>query len=261
MRKHLIGLIALVAMLSVAAVAVAQYATPAATLDVTTSGNKAGTKKKPRAVSVTANFGYNAEQSRASASQIVLNLPKNLVFNGRGLRASEYCSVTKINSQGVGSCNRRSEISVSNTPTVRNQVQAVLFPRLVPLTFTVRLFLGSRNEIAVHLVSTTPGVNINKAISAIVSAAGGSFGQKLTINIPPDLQQPVPGTYAGIKSTRFTVKSLNIGSGKARHPVFGLNGCPSNRTLPWQVRFQFVNNPNPPAAGFAVANDTSTCRR
>ena len=261
MRKSLMALVALIATFAVAGIAVAQYAAPTATITGSTSGTKAGTKKKPTAVSVTTSFGYNAEQSRASADQIILNLPKNLVFNGRGLRSSQYCPATKINAQGVNSCPRGSEISVSNSPRVRNSVQAVLFPRLIPLNFTVRLFLGSRNEIAVHLVATTPGVNINKAIRGIVSAAGGSFGQKITIAIPPDLQQPVPGTYAGIKSANFTVKKLNIGSGRNRHPLFGLNGCPSNRQLLFGVRMTFVNNPNPPAAGFAEARDTSTCRK
>ena len=236
--------------------AAAQYAAPEVGGTVTTSNVKAGTKKKPASLTVKTTLTLNAEQSRASINQIVLLLSRHVRFDGSGLKASEYCPASKINARGVQTCSSRSEIGSAG-----DKVEAVLFPRLIPIELTQRTFLASRNEVAVYLVSKTPGVNINKAIRGIISAAGRPYGQKITIDIPPDLVQPVPGTYAGIKRISFTVRKRSLGSGRRRHPLLGLTGCPADRILAWGGRATLVANPNPPPKGFAANTTTSPCRR
>ena len=256
-RPRFGGAVVVLALLAFAAPATAQYAAPQAGGSVKTSPTRAGTKARPASLSVTTTITTNAEQSRISTNRIVLLLARQMRFDGRGLKASEYCPATRINARGVEACSARSEIGAPGA----NRVDVVLFPRLIPVTLTQRIFLASRNQVTIHLASQTPGININKAITGIVSAAGAPYGQKITIDIPPDLVQPVPGTYAGIKLITFTVRRRTLGTGRSRHPLLGLSSCPADRMLRWGGRATLVGNPNPPSTGFIQATTTSPCRR
>lgn len=261
MRALLIALTAAATVFGLPAAASAQYAIPPTISGkASISPNKAGTKKKPAAVAVNATITSNAEQSRVSANQIVLLLPKSLRFDGAGLKAAQYCSAAKINAHGVSACAAASEIGAANTPTVRNGTDALLYPRATPLSFPTRVFLASRTEMAIFLASPA-GLSLNKAIRGVVGTAGGRFGQKVTITIPPELVSPIPGAYSGIKTIKIAIKKMRIGKGAARHPVFGLDGCPANRKLPFGARMDFVSNPSPPAAAFAEGQITVPCRK
>ena len=238
----------------VPATAAAQYVLPVGSGVVSISPNEAGTKKRPAAVAVRATIDTNVEQSRVSTDEIVLMQPKELVFDGRGLRRADYCTVAEINEDGPRACSRKAEIGASTG----NGTDAVLYPKLTPVSFKVRVFLAGRDRLAVHLASQTAGININQAIPGFVTRVDGR--QRITIEIPPELVQPIPGLYVGIKQVRIAIRKMRIGSGRSRHPLLGLTGCPRGG-LPFRVRVNLVPNPAPPATSFAEGGATAACRR
>jgi hypothetical protein len=189
-----------------------------------------------------------------STNEIVLIQPPNLVFDGRGLRARDYCTVAEINERGVRSCSKRAEIGAATG----NGTDAVLYPRLTPVSFKVRVFLAGPDRLAVHLASRTPGINIVQAISGFVTRVAGR--QRIRIEIPPKLVQPIPGLYVGIKQVRIAIRRTRLGTGRSRHPLLGLTGCPRGG-LPFRVRVGLVPNPAPPAVSFAEGSATASCRR
>lgn len=232
----------------------AQYVLPAGSGTVKLTPSKAGTKRKPAAVAVRATIQTNVEQSRVSANEIVLLQPRQLVFDGRGLAARDYCSVERINADGPDSCSRRAEIGAATG----NSTDAVLYPALTPVRFKVRVFLAAADRLAVHLASETRGINIQQAIHGRVIREGGA--QRIAIEIPPELIQPIPGLYSGIKTVRIAIRRMWLGKGRRRHPLLGLTGCPAGG-LPFTVRVNLVPNPAPPAAPSAEGGATAACRR
>jgi hypothetical protein len=42
-----------------------------------------------------------------------------------------------------------------------------------------------------------------------ISRAGGSYGQKLTIDIPRDVQEPVPGTFSALSDIETTLRGTD----------------------------------------------------
>ncbi len=254
MRNSSLLVLLVAASLCVPATTAAEYVLPVGSGVVSVSPKKAGTKKRPAAVALRATIDTNVEQSRVSTSEIVLNPPPSLVFDGRGLRAREYCTVAEINEGGVRACSRKAEIGTRTG----NGTDAVIYPRLTPLRFKVRVFLAAPDELAVHLASQTPGINIEQAIPGFVTRTAGR--QRISIQIPPELVQPIPGLYVGIKQVRMSIRRMRIGSGRSRHPLLGLTGCPRGG-LPFSVRVNLVPNPAPPAVGFGEGSATAPCRR
>ena len=232
------------------AAAAAQYVLPVGSGVVSISPKKAGTRARPAAVAIRATIDTNVEQSQVSTNEIVLTQPRQLVFDGRGLRARDYCTVAEINDGGVRVCSKKAEIGAATG----NGTDAVLYPRLTPVSFKVRVFLAGRDRLAVHLASRTSGININQAIHGYVTKVAGR--QQIRIEIPPELVQPNPGLYVGIKQVRIAIRKMRLGG----HPLLGLTGCPRGG-LPFRVRVNLVPNPAPPAVGSAEGSATAGCRR
>jgi hypothetical protein len=250
-RIAILGL-AIAATLAVAAVAVAQYALPKTVLTGKVTPTNAGTKKKPKNGTLTMAFTVNKE-SNSTADQIVFLIPKNTKLSGKGFR---YCPATQINNDGVQSCPKGSKIG-SGTAT------ALVGPRQTQFNFTITIFAASKSEISMLLEG-----NITTALTGVISKAGTPFGQKLTVDIPPQVQQPVPGLYANITSVsakigpakgKPTTKKVKGKKKKFQNYFVGVNGCPKDRVHHMGVRLHFAPNPNPPTLGSDVAQATSMC--
>ena len=245
-RLAVIGL-AVVAVLALAAVAVAQYAVPVITTTGKVTPTKGGSKKKPKNGSITSTVTVNKE-SRVTASQITLFLPKNVKVDFTGFR---YCPASQINSGG--NCNAVKKVG-SGSAT------ALLGPNQTPLQFTTTVYPASKKEITIVLKGS---VSV-PAFRGIISPAGGNFGQKITIPIPPQVQQPINGLYSSI--TGFTNKLGPVtGSVKKKGKTVktlgvAVTGCPKEKAHHLGVRIDFAPNPNPPAQGSATASTTSKCK-
>jgi hypothetical protein len=260
-RLAIIGL-AVAATLAMAAVAVAQYVLPVVTITEASVTPKGGTKKKPKNATVKVGFTVNRE-SNSTADQIIFNLPANVRLSGKGFK---YCPATKINQPGAGggvkSCPKGSKVGTGS---------AVAYAGNTRIDYAITIFAASKNEIALNLAGnvTVP------ALRGIISAAGAPYGQKITIEIPPQVQRPIAGLYSAITETHATIGPATgkvTATKKVRRngklvkkkykktvPFVGLTGCPKDGTHDLGVRLHFVPNPNPPAQDFAEAKTSGPC--
>lgn len=264
MRKLITGGLIAVLSLAVAAVALAQNPAPTADLTIKVSPKKVGTKKKPRSGRLELAAKTNRE-SKATASKIEIWLPKGAPVSTKGLPA---CSNGKINAEGAASCPTGSKAG-------SGEADALLNPNATtpaPIKFIVTVFAGGRLNAAdaaanqypssmvgkevinFHLKSDAP--EVDQALAGVITKVRGSraYGQKLTINIAANLQQPAPGTYSALQSLE-----ASIGLKRGKNMLMKLQDCPSSRELQYQLQLTFVPNPSPPAKSKVKSTDSTVC--
>ncbi len=231
-------------------VAVAQNAAPAHTLQVSGIATKAGTKKKPRAVGLKLDIRNNRD-SGTTASRIEVFFAKNIRINPKGFPT---CSASKIEAEGAGACPSKSRLGTGTAEAVVNPTS----PTPSEISFKNTFFVGPSNTVTIFLEQTEGDV---RAVlqGRITSAGGGKFGQKLTINIPENLQQPAPGVFAALTEIQTSLKG-KAGKGKKRHGIFEATGC-TGGLHDFQTRLTYAPNPNPPAAPSSTATDTVACKK
>jgi len=250
LKKLGISGLAVTALLAMGGTALAQ--TPPADLAVTVNGkaspSKAGTKKKPKNVSVKIAFEANKE-SRKTVSQIVFYLPKNLKLSGSGFKT---CTAQQINGQGEASCPKGSKVG-SGTAT------AVLGVNQTPLQFTNNVYVGGKNSIALALKGT-----VDIAFEGTITKASGAYSQKLTVDIPPQVQSPAPGLFSYITGVDTTIKgsaSKGKGKKKKKYAFASVNGCPKDKTHDFGVQLNYVANDAGAAGSSEIFTGTSPCKK
>lgn len=248
MKKYLVAALAISMMAAVAAVAVAQtYPLPVLTFDGSLTPTKAGTKKKPKASKVRVKLAIPKE-SRVTADQIVFNLPQHLKMSGSKFAT---CPSTELDTtKNPSKCPKGSQVG-------KGTASAAFGPNLTPINFNVTIFAGSANELGIWLQATN--LPIQKAIRGIISKSGGIYGQKLTIDIPPELQRQL-GAYVYLTGLDATLGASNGKRGRNRRNLITTIGCPKDKKHRFEARVRFVPNPNPPTQADAAKGDTSACR-
>ncbi len=127
-----------------------------------------------------------------------------------------------------------------------------------PISFKNTFFVSSAKDLTIFLEQTDG--QVRRILQAkISSAGGGKFGQKLTIDIPEDLQQPAPGVYAALTDIAVKLKGTT-GKGKKKHGIFEARGC-TGGLHDFQTRITYAPNPTPPAAPNSTATDTVACKK
>lgn len=264
MRKLISGGVIAVLSLAVAAVALAQNPAPTANLKITVSPKKVGTKAHPRSGRLELAAETNRE-SKATASKIEIWIPKGAKLSTKGLPS---CSNGKLNSQGAASCPAGSKAGSGESDALLNPYATTP----APIKFIVTAFAGGKLNAAdaqanqypssmvgkevinFHLKSAAPAVD--QALAGVITTVRGSrtYGQKLTINIAENLQQPAPGTYSALQRLETSI-SLKKGS----NMLMKLVDCPSTRELQFQLQLTFVPNPTPPGKSKVKSVDSVAC--
>ena len=248
MRKSLAALVAVPTVLVMATVAFAQNPGPTIDVTATVSPTKAGTKKKPKSEKISLQID-NSRESKTSASKIEISFPKTLKLSTKGLKT---CSVAKLDSQGKASCPRGSAAGVGTADALVNPQS----DNPASLKFNVTTFVAGKNLLAFYLEQQGNDSGVQQALPAKITTVKGSkvFGQKITISIPANLQQPAPGVY----STLIQIKnSLGLKSGS--NALIKSIGCPKTREHPIGVKINYVPNPTPPASSSASSTDGAPC--
>ena len=248
MRKSLVAALAAPTVLVMATVAFAQNPAPSIEVKATISPTKAGTKKKPKSEKVSLQID-NSRESKTSASKIEISFPKTLKLSTKGLKT---CSVAKLDSQGKAVCPRGSAAGVGTADALVNPQS----DNPASLKFNVTTFVAGKNLLAFYLEQQGNDSGVQQALPAKITTVKGSkvFGQKITISIPANLQQPAPGVY----STLIQIKnSLGLKSGS--NALIKSIGCPKVREHPIGVKISYVPNPNPPLATSASSTDGAPC--
>jgi hypothetical protein len=243
LRKYLI--VAVAALTAVAFAAVAYAQTPGAEMTVAVSPSKAGTKKKPKDVTVDLEI-VNSDFTQ-TASRLEIWLPKNVKIDTTGFKR---CSLSTL-ARGTSGCPRGSKVGTGNADA-RAGVNRSANPPVLP--FAVNAFVTGKNSIAFHLqqkdgeiVAIAPGK---------ISRASGKYGQKLDVTIPEEPAQQYPaGQYNGLERL-----DVLLGSKKRNKSVAVSTGCAS-RQHPYKAAITFVNNPVPPKAAKVETETNARCSK
>jgi hypothetical protein len=229
LRKYLVaGTAALTALALGATAVVAQ--TPEASMTVSVSPTKAGTKKKPKSERLTLTITNNNTQRTASALDI--KAPRTITLSGKGL---PKCSQATLENDGKAACPAKSKVGSGSA----SALLGVGTPTPQQLHFNVTAFTGGPKTINFYL----EGVEL----TGIKLVAPGTIkGHTLHVAIPNAAQQPIPGTWAGLQSLTTTI-SKKIGS----HAVVTSNGCKSKKHK-FATTITFVDNGVAPAGKVTV---------
>jgi hypothetical protein len=250
LRKTPTIALGLAASLAFAGAAIAQTdATPSHTVAMTVKPSKAGTKKKPKAISLKIEISNN-KAAGTTASRIEIFGPKTLKLNTKGF---PVCSEDTLINDGPAACPKGSKVGSGTAAAVVNPRGAAP----APVAFTNTFYVAGRNRLNINLISSDQA--INRTFPVKVGAGGGKFGQKLTIDIPGDLQQPAPGIFSALTDITTTLKGT-AGKGSKKHGIYELTGCTGGK-LNFQTRITYAPNPTPPAAPTSLATDSVKCSR
>ena len=240
MRKYLIAAIAVLTSLALASVALAQSAT-APTVDAKTSPTKAGTKKKPR--NVTLNLAVKNNRNDATVNKITVFVDKNVKLNGKGFK---YCTAKTLNSKGQSACPKGSKAG-------SGVAHAAAGPGRLRTTLTVDAYVGSKSSVVFYV--QLQGSTIRKALTGKISRASGKYGQKIVIPIDPVLHPPAKSVYSALLDLQTTIKAK-----KGKHFLVSTVGCKSKKQS-YGVKLDFAPNPSFPATGSESGTGTGKCSK
>ena len=249
MRKTLIAAIAALTALAMTAVALAQNPAPVVNVTGKVSPKKSGTKKKPKPTTLSLHI-TNSEESKSSAKRIEIDTPSTLKIATKGLKA---CNAAALAANGPSACPGKSKAGSGNSIANLNPDSPS------KLYFKTTPFVTGKNRLAFYLQQTS-GENgpvdpngVAQSLPATLKKHGK--GQRLTINIPANLQQPAPGVYSALLEINST---LGLKNGKKA--LVSSTGCKSKKQKVG-VTISYVPNPNPPAVSSASAVGKIACKK
>jgi hypothetical protein len=234
LRKTFIAAGAATLAVGVAGIAYAQTA-PSITATASISPSKAGTKSKPKA----SQFKLTVKNDPASvttAKSITITFPKTLKLSTKGLPACTQSDDALAGGNPKTLC----KSSVAGT----GSAHANLIPSGA-VSFNVTPLVG-KNELLFYLAAT--GGITNKYV-----LHGKISGSKLTITIPTDVQQPVPGLYSALVDLSTSLKLT-----KGKNTLISSVGC-TGGAHKVGVSIGYAPNPNPPTAASASNSASVKC--
>jgi hypothetical protein len=241
LRKYLFAVVAALASIALASVAVAQTEDVSSSTSV--SPTKAGTKKKPKPVTLKTFVKNNVPGT--TASKIEIDFPKFVKISGKGLTACAPSEFSKPG--GKANCPAKSKAGTGVTHATLGQGGSG-----TPLNFDVTAYVGGKNLVIFYIEQQGGGVT--KALQGKISKASGKFKQKLVITIPPDLQQPAPGLYGNLND--LTAKLYNK---KGKHSLVSTTGCKKKKNT-FGAKITYAPNPAPPPQASGSGTSTAKCK-
>jgi hypothetical protein len=225
LRKSFLVATAATLALGTAGIAYAQDTAPSIEATGSGSPSKAGTKSKPKAVTFKLDVKNNAA-AKTTAKSIKITFPSTIKVSTKGL---DQCKISddaliadrsKCKKAFAGKGKASANLNpFSTTPS--------------PLSFDVQPLVG-KNEILFLLSGSADAV-----------LHGKIKGRTMTIEITPELQQPVPNVYSALNELGATIKKT-----KGKNSLISATGCKKKKHTVG-VEVAYVGNPNPPAAASA----------
>jgi hypothetical protein len=221
---------------AVPAIADTKFGSTTQTVQSKVSPSKAGTVAKPKGASLfvrTATKNDDGSQPPVT-SKAVITFPKEFEFNGK---AFPSCTKAQLNDQGMLSqC-------IAKGAQVGTGSSTGQLGTAKPVFKIVAINGPGGNKIELYI----QGAPVNKALEGTLAGSKGKV-KKLTVPIPPEIQQAVPGTFASIADFSTTVKKSIKVKGKTVN-YFETTGCPKNKK--WTVSGEFTVNPAAPSSAGA----------
>ena len=227
--------IALTAMAALIALAVAVSPASAQTETVMSvqkftakvSPSKAGTKKKPRAISLTANpyfddispdLGREVQFATVNANVF---FPKGGVYNGKQFPSCSSATVF----QDEKLCPKGSQIG-----------SAKGFGKGLGLDEeVVGKFFNDKGNTVLLVVGDSPLIIREIVPATLTKLSDPDFSYKLSVSVPRNLQSPAPGVIAAVMRFQSTVPVQYVKKGKKKIPLLASTQCPAGG---WKFRYQ-----------------------
>jgi hypothetical protein len=240
LRKYLIAAVAATALIG-GGTALAQGGPDGATLKVTVSPKKAGTAKKP--VNSSVHFVATNNNDKRTLKKLDIQMPKTLAVSGKGFK---FCNRQQFEANNDPSiCPKGSKVGGG----VAHALLGVNTATPQTLTFDVTAYVVGKDRID-FLLRARELAGLSLVSPGKVTKTKN--GPKLTVQVPAQAQQPVPGTYAGLKQLDTTLK------GKAgTHFLIATTGCKKHKQ-PFSTKLYFGTNPVSSATTIA-ASAASKC--
>lgn len=235
-------LVAAITMLAIGAGPAAAQEPP--TFSASVSPAKAGTSERPRPTNLSFQIG-NPPVNRTTASRLEIFLPVNARLSGRGFRV---CRASALVQDGPAACPRASRAG-------RGIATAALLTGATTFNFAVRVYVAGPSRLLLFLQDQA-NRSLQAVFPATVTRAGGGFGQKITIDIPASLQQPIPGAFSALTGIQ-----ARIGARSRGRALITTNGCPADGNHDLRAQLTFVPNPTPPAQPVVPIDGTARCSR
>jgi hypothetical protein len=222
-------------------VGVSSAVTPTTTISAKVTPLAHGTKKKPKKAKLVVKLSTtpNPAEPAFAADTTVVHLAKELQFNGSALKTCSSSQVLSDNSK----CPKGSRVG-----------QGIASGSALGLTepLTVKAYNGPGGNKLELLVDGSTPLAIHAVIEGILSSDSAPYGKKLSVAIPPDLQQPAPGAYATLTEFDTTINAI---SGKKKKPYVGVQGCPSSKKMAFAVDYHYQ-----PDGTTGHAETTAACK-
>ena len=221
-------------------VGVSSAVTPTTTIKVTASPNAHGTAKKPKKTKLVVKLSTtpNPSDPAFAADTTVVHLAKELKFNGKALK---QCSSSQVLSDD-SKCPKGSRVGQG---TASGSALGLTEP------LTVKAYNGPGGNKLELLVDGSTPLTIHAVIEGVLSSDKSPYGKKLSVNIPPDLQQPAPGAYATLTEFDTTINAI---TGKKKMPYVGIASCKAKK-MAFGVDYHYQ-----PDGTTATATTTAPCK-
>jgi hypothetical protein len=248
LRKYLIAGLAIVALVALSAVAVAQV-TYNHTMTADTTVKKAGTKKKPK--NATGSIGIVTDPDHEPSVDVFEYLfPKELKVSTKGFN---YCTLEKLSAdQTDANCPKNSKVGTGTARAYLGSRNAE------PLNFVIAIYA---NKVGMTLWLTATGaLDIRRAIPIVIAKGSGGYAQKLVADIPPDVEAaggvPVILESVDVALGAKVTKKVKQGKKKVNKSFYVLSsvGCPSSKKLALGTRliYKLPQGQQPTSAAASV---------
>lgn len=239
-----------------ATTALAQAADDPQQLKVGLSKTKAGTKKKPAATGIHVTITNLVVDNPSTTETTTISFPKALAFNNAQFPTCKASQITLRKS--VATCPKGSIVGHGTANAV-----GIAGSSRIPETLSVTAVNGPRSTLNLFVAGDTP-LSIKGILVGKLLKAGGAYGYKLAVTIPPGLRMVGAGIYAPL--VRFDVNvnaTVTVKSGKGakakKHKVSYVvtTGCKAKR---WNFMAAFTYDqaaPNP--IGPSSSTTTAAC--
>jgi hypothetical protein len=226
MRKLVIVVVACAALVG-ASVVYAQV-TKTQTMTVKIKPAKAGSKKKPRGITLDITTLLNtSDGSKASpATRTVVSFAKGIKFNSTKFPT---CDQTALEQNGPSGCPKGSQVGKGSATVDARPVIAT------PIQGQTLGFNAKGKTILLYTVTTVP-ISTSTTLVGKLKSASGKFGAKLDVTIPP--LPTLPGQpNATIQRFQLTTKATIKKGGKRYSYVEAPTTC--KKSWPFAGKFSF----------------------
>jgi hypothetical protein len=241
LRKLITGAVAASATLSLAAGAAVAQAPATGSFTATVTPRDAGTRAKP--TNAKARFVVKVTTPNATADTIQLRLGRGLKLSGKGFKR---CKAANLVAGGVSACPSGSKAG----PTGLANALLGTGATAAPLNFDVHPFVESDTSLLFYL--NQQGGGVQRVIRGKIT----DRGRTLTLTIPIDLRQPVPGVDASLigLAQSFSAKA-------GRHYIVSSTGC-FNRKWRMNARITFTARADgTPVPGPLTGSSSARCKK